>query len=127
MLEVAAGRDVTSWSVELGEGDLALVRYTLDIDSDAPTPDTKELNRQLDAMVRGWQPSVEEALIERVGAGRATRLTLGFAGQFPEAYRAQTRPQEAAEDILRFQQLGDDGDRDARFYRDDSDGEQRCG
>ncbi len=125
MLEVAAGRDVTSWSVELGEGDLALVRYTLDIESDAPTPDTKALNRQLDAMVRGWQPSVEEALIERVGAGRATRLTLGFAGQFPEAYRAQTRPDEAAEDILRFQQLGDDGDRDARFYRDDSDGEQR--
>ena len=89
MLEVAAGRDVTSWSVELGEGDLALVRYTLDIESDAPTPDTKALNRQLDAMVRGWQPSVEEALIERVGAGRATRLTLGFAGAIP---RGLSRP-----------------------------------
>ena len=92
MLEAAAGRAVTSWSVELGEGDLALVRYTLDIESDAPTPDTKALNRQLDAMVRGWQPSVEEALIERVGAGRATRLTLSFAGQFPEAYRAPDPP-----------------------------------
>ena len=125
LLEVAAGRAVTSWSVELGEGNLALIRYTLDIESDDPTPDAKALNRQLDAMVRGWQPSVEEALIERVGASRATRLTLGFAGQFPEAYRALTRPAEAAEDILRLQQLADDGDRDARFHRDDSDGEQR--
>ncbi|MCY7398985.1 MAG: NAD-glutamate dehydrogenase, partial [Sphingomonas bacterium] len=125
MLEVAAGRGVSSWSVEVGEGDLALIRYTLDIESDAPTPDTKVLNRQLDAMVRGWQPSVEEALIERVGPGRATRLTLGYAGQFPEAYRALTRPAEAAEDILRLQQLADDGDRDARFYRDDSDGAQQ--
>ena len=69
MLEETVGRDVTSWSVELGEGDLALVRYTLYIDAAAPTPDASELDRKLDAMVRGWAPSVEEALIELVGAG----------------------------------------------------------
>jgi len=70
LLEEATGRPMTSWSVELGEGDLALIRYTLDIEASDPTPDVKELNRRLDAMVRGWEPSVEEALIDRVGAGR---------------------------------------------------------
>jgi glutamate dehydrogenase len=118
MLEEATGRPVTSWSVELGEGDLALIRYTLDIEEDDPTPDIGDLNRRLDAMVRGWEPSVEEALIERVGPGRATRLALTFGREFPEAYRVQTWPEHAAEDILRLNGLGHDGERDARLYRE---------
>jgi glutamate dehydrogenase len=127
LLEEATGRPVTSWSVELGEGDLALIRYTLDIERTDPTPDVKVLNRQLDAMVRGWEPSVEEALIARVGAGRATRLTLTYAGRFPDFYRNRTSPTEAAEDILRLQRLADASDRDARFFRhpDDTDRQLR--
>ena len=39
MLEAVVGRNITSWSVETGEGDLALIRYTQYIDNDAPTPD----------------------------------------------------------------------------------------
>ena len=76
-----------------------------------------ELNRRLDAMVRGWEPSVEEALIEHVGAGRATRLTLTYADSFPDYYRNRTSPEEAAQDILRLNRLADDGERDARLYR----------
>ena len=125
MLEEAAGRAVTSWSVELGEGDLALIRYTLDIESDQPTPNAKALDRKLDAMVRGWLPSVEEALIAEVGPGRATRLTLSYGGAFPDAYRAHTTPAEAAQDILRLQRLASDAARDARFYREPIDGGER--
>jgi glutamate dehydrogenase len=123
MLEDATGRAVTSWSVELGEGDLALIRYTLDIEASDPTPDIKELNRRLDAMVRGWEPSVEEALIDRVGPGRATRLTLTYAGRFPDFYRNRTSPVEAAEDILRLNRLADDSERDVRFFRNPTDAE----
>ena len=127
LLEEATGRPVTSWSVELGEGDLALIRYTLDIEANDPTPDLRELNRKLDAMVRGWEPSVEEALIERVGAGRATRLTLAYAGRFPDFYRNRTSPFEAAQDILRLQRLSDASGREARFFRhpDDTDRQLR--
>jgi glutamate dehydrogenase len=125
MLEEATGRDVTSWSVELGEGDLALIRYTLDIEADDPTPDAKLLDRKLDEMVRGWEPSVEEALIELVGAGRATRLALSYAGEFPDTYCSQTSPGEAALDILRLQDLDHTGERDARFYRETIDGTDR--
>ena len=125
MLEEAAGRSVTSWSVELGEGDLALIRYTLDIEADQPTPNAKALDRKLDAMVRGWLPSVEEALIAEVGPGRATRLTLSYGGAFPETYRTHTTPAEAAQDILRLQALSSDAARDARFYREPVEGGQR--
>jgi glutamate dehydrogenase len=127
LLEEATGRAVTSWSVELGEGDLALVRYTLDIEASDPTPDIKELNIRLDAMVRGWEPGVEEALVGRVGAGRATRLTLTYAGRFPDFYRNRTTAAEAAEDILRLSRLDDASDRDARFFRhpDDTDRQLR--
>ena len=125
MLEDTVGRAVTSWSVELGEGDLALVRYTLYIDAEAPTPDAHELDRKLDAMVRGWEPSVEEALIDLVGAGRATRLTLRFAGKFPDQYCALTDPAQAAQDIIRLNQLESDSERDARFYHETLDGESR--
>jgi glutamate dehydrogenase len=125
MLEETVGREVTSWSVELGEGDLALVRYTLYIAAEAPTPDASDLDRKLDAMVRGWAPSVEEALIALVGAGRATRLTISFAGEFPDQYCAQTSPAEAALDIVRLHQLDDDRERDARFYHETVDGQRR--
>jgi glutamate dehydrogenase len=125
MLEEAAGRPVTSWSVELGEGDLALIRYTLDIEADDPTPDAKLLDRKLDAMVRGWEPSVEEALIGLVGAGRATRLALSYAGEFPDTYCSQTSPGEAALDILRLQELDNTRERDARFHRETVDGKCR--
>ena len=125
LLEESTGRAVTSWSVELGEGDLALIRYTLDIERTDTLPDVKELNRKLDAMVRGWEPSVEEALIGRVGAGRATRLTITYARNFPDFYRNMTSPEEGAEDVLRLNRLNNEAERDARFYREKVDGEER--
>ena len=85
----------------------------------------RSLTARLDAMVRGWEPSIEEALIDRVGAGRATRLTLTYAAGFPDDYRNRTSPQEAAQDILRLNALADVGERDARLYRETVDGEER--
>jgi len=124
LLEESTGRPVTSWSVELGEGDLALIRYTLDIEASDRTPDVKGLNRRLDAMVRGWEPSVEEALIDHVGAGRATRLTLTYAGNFPDYYRNRTSAEEAAQDILRLNRLADASERDARLRLQTVDGKE---
>ena len=117
MLEDVVGRNITSWSVETGEGDLALIRYTQYIDNDAPTPDSDALDRRLNEMVRGWSPAVEEHLIELVGAGRATRLTLTYAGEFSDSYRTRTRPEEGAEDILRLAALRSPEDRGIRLFR----------
>ncbi len=45
MLEMEVGSEVTSWSVELGDGDLALIRYTQYIDADTPLPDVGSARR----------------------------------------------------------------------------------
>ena len=124
MLEEIVGRKITSWSVETGEGDLALIRYTQYIDNDAPTPDARALDLRLNEMVRGWSPAVEERLIELVGAGRATRLTLTYAGEFTESYRTRIRPDEGAADILRLAALSGPDDRGVRLFRRSTDEER---
>ncbi|TFI59834.1 glutamate dehydrogenase [Sphingomonas parva] len=125
MIENASDGRISNWSVELGDGDLALIRYTLYVGADRPTPDVAALDRQLDEMVRGWEPAVEEALGAIVGPSRATRLSLGYTNDLPELYRAQTSPEEASRDILRISELERAADRDARLYRADADGPTR--
>ena len=117
LLENEVGREITSWSVELGDGDLALIRYTQYISEDAPLPDQQELDAAIVEMVRGWAPAVEAELIEAAGAARATRLALTYLGTFPDGYRARTAPEEGASDILRLCDLSDDSDRDVRVWR----------
>ena len=92
LLEDEVGREITSWSVELGDGDLALIRYTQYIDEDAPLPDAEALDAAVVEMVRGWSPAVEAELIAAAGAARATRLALTYLGAFPDGYRARTAP-----------------------------------
>jgi glutamate dehydrogenase len=121
MIAEAADGKITNWSVDLGDGDLALVRYTLNIDAKRPTPDVKALDKRLDAMVRGWVPSVEEALGEIVGSGRATRLALTYLDQFPEGYRIRTGAEDAARDVVCLAGLEDPGDRDVRLFRRETD------
>jgi glutamate dehydrogenase len=122
LLNTKVGRDITSWSVELGDGDLALIRYTQYIDEDAPVPDAEALDAAVVEMVRGWSPAVEAELIAAAGAARATRLALTYINAFPEGYRDRTAPEEGAADILRLCALADDGDRAVRISRFKSDG-----
>ena len=121
LLENEVGREVTSWSVELGDGDLALIRYTQYIDEEAPQPDAEALDAAVVEMVRGWSPAVEAELIEAAGAPRATRLALTYINAFPDGYRARTAPDEGAADILRLCALSGDTDRNVRITRPETD------
>ena len=121
MIEEAAAAGITSWSVELGDGDLALIRYMLDLSSGSALPDLDALDRKLVAMVRGWEPSVEEALGVIVGQARAARLALSYMDDFPESYRSRTDAYEAAQDVLRLCELEGAKARDARLYRKERD------
>jgi glutamate dehydrogenase len=122
LLKNEIGREITSWSVELGDADLALIRYTQYIDDTAPDPDQEALDAAVVEMVRGWAPAVEAELIEAAGAPRATRLALTYIGAFPDGYRARTAPEDGAADILRLCNLADDSARDVRISRADTDG-----
>src|SRR6476469_7422701 len=125
LLENEVGREITSWSVELGDGDLALIRYTQYIDADAPDPDADELDAAVVEMVRGWAPAVEAELIEAAGAPRATRLALTYLQAFPDGYSARTAPEEGAADILRLCELADDNARSVRLIRLETDPERQ--
>ena len=117
LLQNEVGREITSWSVELGDADLALIRYTQYIDEEAAPPDAQALDAAVVEMVRGWAPAVEAELIARAGAPRATRLALTYLGAFPDTYRSRSAPEESAADILRLCALTDDSDRDVRISR----------
>ena len=119
MLESELGASMSSWSVELGEGELALIRFTFPVDPSAPPPDSAGLDAALVDMVRGWTPAVESELIAEVGSSRATRLALTFLPALPEGYRVRTSPEEAAADILRLCELTDESQRGVRLIRSD--------
>ncbi|WP_380872673.1 glutamate dehydrogenase [Sphingomonas sp. DBB INV C78] len=125
MIESHAGATISSWAIELGDGDLALIRYTLDLKPGAPLPDPKALDAELERMVRGWNPAVEAALTDQVGAGPATRLVLAFGSAFPQAYRERYPADEAGRDMVRLRALNTPDDRGARLYRLDKDGERQ--
>ncbi len=124
MLEEATRSMVSNWAIELGDGDLAFIRVTLDIGPDASDPDEEALDLRVEQMVRGWSPGVEAELAERVGPARAARLALNYASVFPNGYRSEYGPGEAAEDLLRIRDLHKD-ERGVRLYRLDSDAESR--
>jgi glutamate dehydrogenase len=121
LLESEVGRKVTSWSVELGDGDLALIRYTQYIDEKAPLPDGEALDAAVVEMVRGWAPAVEAELIKAVGGPRATRLAFTYLPAFSESYRSRTSPEDAAADIARLSGLRDDLDRGVRLWHSEAD------
>ena len=118
----AAGGVVSSFAMELGEGGLAIVRYILDLPKDSVAPDAAALDRQVEAMVRGWVPAVEEALVAQVGASAAARLVLSYGNAFPLPYRNRYAPDEAGRDMVRLRALAGPEQRDARLYRAVGDG-----
>ncbi|MCI4588695.1 NAD-glutamate dehydrogenase [Sphingobium sp. BYY-5] len=125
MLAQAANGPVLSWSIALEEGGLALLRITLDLRDGGVVPDDEALDHRLKQMVRGWVPSVEEALVETEEGGRAAALAQRYASGFPLAYRNGAGPAEAAIDIRLIHGLSGPGDKSIRVYRNPEDSAER--
>ncbi|MBK7285343.1 MAG: NAD-glutamate dehydrogenase [Sphingomonadales bacterium] len=96
MLAEAAHARLLSWTIDLGDGEVALIRYTLDLREGGKKPKVAPLHERIEMMVRGWQPAVEAALGQIGDHGHATRLALRYASAFPMAYRNGAGPEEAA-------------------------------
>ncbi len=121
MLCEAAGARLLSWTIELGDGEAALLRYTLDLRQGGSIPDARPLDVRTSAMVRGWSAAVETALGRIGDKGQATRLALRYAEGFPEGYRQGAGADEAARDIVELHALADAGRRRVRFYGNPND------
>jgi glutamate dehydrogenase len=117
MLTEAAAAPVIDWNLEIAAS-LAMLRFVIDIDDDAPTPDEAELDAVFARMVRGWPAAVEAELADCDAPARAAALAARFADAFPLSYRLDYGPAEAAQDILRLHGLAaeDTPQRDARFH-----------
>lgn len=121
MLGEATGATLANWSLQLGEGDIAQIRYMFDLPPHAEVPDGEPLDRRLTEMLRGWEPAVEAQLAEVEPANRAARLAIDYAAAFPGTYRTHSTPAEAAIDILRLNALPDGQARGCRLYRKERD------
>jgi glutamate dehydrogenase len=120
MLAEEANAKILTWAVALESGDLALIRFTLDIRDGGRMPDVPALDQRISDMVRNWAPAVEACLSELGDPGRAARLRLRYANAFPPHYRARYTPRDAALDILRLSALTGEA-RDVRLHRFASD------
>ncbi len=121
MISDAAKGPQKAWSVDLGDGDLALLRYTFSIDAGRNTPDADALNRKLYDMVRGFLPALEERLADMVGSTQARRLALTYGDSLPDGYCSRYPAEDAAADILRLDSLADQQQRSIRLYRLETD------
>ena len=119
LLVDAAQSPVLDWSLEV-EGNLALLRFVLDLPEVAKLPDEAALDARIQGMLRGWNDAVEDEIArrEQEDAGRAAAIAARHAEAFPLAYRSLYGPAEAAIDISRLRRLSPAGnDRDARLHR----------
>jgi len=105
MLSKAAEATILNWSIDLGDNQLALIRYTLDVRKSETQPDTEALNLRLQQMVRGWAEGVEQYLRRIVNADEALRVATQLADRFPQPYRAAHSPEDAAHDALALDAL----------------------
>ena len=117
----AASASLLNWTIQLEDGESALLRFTLDLRQGGIVPSVGPLNAKISSMVRGWKSAVETSLGALGDHGNATRLAIRYADALPINYRNGAGPQEAALDIVELNQLADDSTRRVRFYRNDDD------
>ena len=125
MISQAVGAPVSTWTVDVGDDELALLRFTLGVDPAIKLPDVDRLDMQLVEMVRGWSPAVEGELVDQAGSGRGARLALTYLQAIPDDYRARTSAAEAARDIIRLSALNGPEDRGVRLVACDAEGDLR--
>jgi len=125
MIADAVGVPIGSWSVDVGDDELALLRFTFAVDPSTKIPPVDELDARLVEMVRGWGPAVEGELVDQAGSGRGARLALTYLEAMPDDYRARTSASEAARDIVRLSGLGGPDDRQVRLIACDTEGDLR--
>ena len=99
MVEEAAQAPSLDWSLTVEAGNLAMLRFTVDIREGVAEPDEDELDRRLQVRRRGWGGAVGAARARTRDPGRAAACAVRCAEAFPLAYRSEQGPAEAAIDI----------------------------
>ncbi|WP_230279273.1 NAD-glutamate dehydrogenase domain-containing protein [Croceicoccus sp. Ery15] len=111
MLQDAIGAEVLDWSLQVEGGNLAMIRFVLDIRNIDGAFDEAALDAQLQIMLRGWSEAVEGELSKIEDGSRAAAISARYADSFPAGYRSFYGATEAARDIARLHNItsADDG------------------
>ncbi len=105
MLEDEVGADTLDWSVQIEGGNLAMIRFVLDIRQVEGEPVEGDLDARLQVMLRGWGEAVEGELAQIDDPSRAAAVAMRYANAFPSSYRTHYGALEAARDISRLRHL----------------------
>jgi glutamate dehydrogenase len=121
LLEDGAAARLLDWSLAVEGGNLAMLRFVLDIRDGATAPDEAALEEAMQTLLRGWSEAVEAELARIEEPARAAALALRFAEAFPTPFRGRFGARDAALDISRLHRLGaslesEDVERGARMY-----------
>ncbi|WEK45363.1 MAG: NAD-glutamate dehydrogenase [Candidatus Andeanibacterium colombiense] len=105
MLEDATRGTVIDWSLAIEGGNLAALRFVIDLRDAAQVLGEQALDARLQTMLRGWSEAVEAELGKTEDPTRAAAMATRFAEAVPAANQLDYSPPEAARDILRLRAL----------------------
>lgn len=136
LLTTDEGVELLDWSLEVEGGNLAMLRFVLDIRAtragkSGAVLDQDTLEGRLQDLLRGWGEAVERHLAETEEAGRAAAIATRYAGALRAEYRQRYDAAEAARDINALRSLSNEQDnqafrhKTARFYDLEKDPDDR--
>jgi glutamate dehydrogenase len=121
---------VRTHHVAFSSGDQARLHFYLTL-QDGATGDTgvlgRQLERELNGLLRSWSDRVEDALAKRVDPSEARRLTVQYGNRFGAEYRAASSPEAAVHDLVELEGMDTRGDTVALAIRRPVEGESAAG
>jgi glutamate dehydrogenase len=120
-LSEAGGGRLINWSITMGDGGAALLRFDFDMRDGGRFSGQEAIEAQFETLVRGWPRAIEAALAAQGDGGQATRLAIRYADAFPDVYQLGAGADEAARDIVRLHGLADANAHGVRLYRNPED------
>ncbi len=118
LLQQAFGGSHSEFSVQLSESVLARIHFIVRLpEPGEPDYDHADLEQRLADTMRSWCDDLHRALVDRFGEEAGNRHYQRYGAGFGAAYREDTSPRTAAQDVERLEQLKQAGDLSISLYR----------
>ncbi len=118
MLMTAFNGSSSEFNTLVSESMQARVHFIIRVPAEGCPPyRVADLETQLQEIVRSWQDSLFEGLIEHLGEGLGNRYYHRYADAFPAGYREEWSVQTAISDLQHIEALTEEDSLEMSFYR----------